>query len=70
MVGTCYIYGDMKCGYTIFVGKPEGTRSFGRPRRRWREILNRFQRNCSLGVFENRMLRKILWPERDEVTRE
>jgi len=37
MDGACYIYVDRKCGYTIIVGKPEGKRSFGRPRRRWKE---------------------------------
>jgi len=25
---------------------------------------------CRLRVFENRVLRRIFWPERDEVTRE
>jgi hypothetical protein len=52
------------------VGKPERTRSLERPRRRWKEILHRFKKHWSLTVFENRMLRKILGPERDEVTRE
>jgi hypothetical protein len=32
--------------------------------------LNRFQRNWSMGVSEDRRLKKILWPERDKVTRE
>jgi hypothetical protein len=29
--------GDRKCGYMIFMGKPEGTMSLGRPRRRWKD---------------------------------
>jgi hypothetical protein len=29
--------GDRKCGYTIFMGNPEGTMPLGRPRRRWKD---------------------------------
>jgi hypothetical protein len=29
--------GEMKNSYNILVGKPEGKRSFGRPRRRWED---------------------------------
>jgi hypothetical protein len=31
--------GDKRNAYKIFVGKPEGKRPLGRPRRRWEEIL-------------------------------
>jgi hypothetical protein len=27
--------GDMRCVYRVLVGKPEGKRPLGRPRRRW-----------------------------------
>jgi hypothetical protein len=30
-----HAWGDGKCVYRVFVGKPESKRSLGRPRRRW-----------------------------------
>jgi hypothetical protein len=30
---------EMRKAYTILVGKPEGKRTLGRPRRRWEDIL-------------------------------
>jgi len=35
MGGVCSTYGERRGAYTILVGKPEGKRSFGRPRCRW-----------------------------------
>jgi hypothetical protein len=29
--------GEMRNSYTILVGRPEGKRPFGRPRRRWED---------------------------------
>jgi hypothetical protein len=34
---TCNRHGEMRNVYTILVGKPEGNRPFGRPRRRWED---------------------------------
>jgi hypothetical protein len=31
--------GEMKSEYKILVGKPEGKRSLGRPRRRWEDSI-------------------------------
>jgi hypothetical protein len=31
--------GAMRSAYNIFVGKPEGKRPLGRPRRRWKIML-------------------------------
>jgi len=31
----CSTYGERTAAYRVFVGKPEGKRSLGRPRRRW-----------------------------------
>jgi hypothetical protein len=35
MGGACSSTGEMKNAYKILVGKPEGKRPRGRPRRRW-----------------------------------
>jgi hypothetical protein len=31
----CSTYGEKRCAYRILVGRPEGRRPLGRPRRRW-----------------------------------
>ena len=35
MVGTCSAYGGEERRIRVLVGKPEGKRPLGRPRRRW-----------------------------------
>jgi len=35
MGGTCSTYGERRDICMVFVGKPEGKRPLGRPRRRW-----------------------------------
>jgi hypothetical protein len=35
MGGSCSTNGEKRNGYRLFVGKPEGKRPLGRPRRRW-----------------------------------
>jgi hypothetical protein len=35
MGGACGAHGGVKCAYNILVGRPEGRRPLGRPRRRW-----------------------------------
>jgi len=32
--------GERRCVYTVLVGKPEGKRPLGRPRRRWEDNIN------------------------------
>jgi hypothetical protein len=32
--------GGKRCAYSILVGKPEGKRQIGRPRRRWENNIN------------------------------
>jgi hypothetical protein len=39
--------GDKRNVYTLLVGKPEGKRSLGRPRRRWMD-------NIKMGLFRDR----------------
>ena len=37
MGGTCGAYGERRGVYRVLVGKPEGKRPLGRPRRRWED---------------------------------
>jgi hypothetical protein len=37
MGGACSTYGDGRGVYSVLVGKPEGKRPLGRPRRRWED---------------------------------
>jgi hypothetical protein len=34
----CNTYGERRGAYRVLMGKPEGRRSLGRPRRRWEDI--------------------------------
>ena len=43
--------GDSRGTYRILVGKPEGKRPLGRPRRRWELILRRIFRKWVVGVW-------------------
>jgi len=42
--------GVRRGGYRVLVGRPEGRRPVGRPRRRWRIILKRFVRKWEGGM--------------------
>jgi len=37
MGGACRAYGERKGLYRVLMGKPEGKRTFGRPRCRWKD---------------------------------
>jgi len=37
MGGACSAYGGEETSYRVLVGKPEGKRPLGRPRRRWED---------------------------------
>ena len=37
MSGACSTYGEERGVYSVLVGKPEGKRLLGRPRRRWED---------------------------------
>jgi hypothetical protein len=34
---TCGTHGEGRCVYRVLVGRPEGKRPLGRPRRRWED---------------------------------
>ena len=37
MAGSAARMGEMRNAYRVLMGKPQGTRTLGRPRRRWRD---------------------------------
>jgi hypothetical protein len=39
MGGACSAYGERRGVYRVLVGKPEGKRPLGRPRRRWEDSI-------------------------------
>ena len=45
MGGACSAYGEKRGVYRVLVGKPEGKRPLGRPRRRWED-------NIEMGFFQ------------------
>jgi hypothetical protein len=47
--GTCGTHGRGEKVYTVLVGKPEGERSLGRPRRRWEDGIRMDLREIGLG---------------------
>ena len=57
--------------YKILVGNPEEKRPLERPRRMWEDNIKMDLRKVHwLRVFENKVLRKISWAKRDEITGE
>jgi hypothetical protein len=38
-MGGCGTYGERRAAYTVLVGKPEGKRQLGIPRRRWENTI-------------------------------
>jgi len=43
--------GDRRDVYRVLVGKPEGKKQLGRPRRRWEEILRWIFKKWDVGVW-------------------
>jgi hypothetical protein len=37
MASACRADGEVRCVYRVLVGKPEGNKPLGRPRRRWED---------------------------------
>jgi len=44
--------GERRCVYRILVGKREGKRSFGRPRRRWEDYIKKVLQEVECGYIE------------------
>jgi hypothetical protein len=49
MSGACRVYGEGRRLYRVMVGKPEGKRPLGRPKRRWED--NMYLQEVGLGEW-------------------
>ena len=45
------MFGGRRIVYSILVGKPEGKRQHGRPRRRWEDNINMYLQEVVLGAW-------------------
>jgi len=52
MGGACSAYGERKGVYRVLVGKPEGKRPLGRPRRRWDDNIKMDLREVGCGGMD------------------
>ena len=43
--------GEERREYRVLVGKPEGKRPLGRPRRRWVDNIKTISRRCDMGIW-------------------
>jgi hypothetical protein len=51
MGGACRAYEEWRGIYRVLMGKPEGTRSLGRPRRRWRDNIKMDLQEVGVGAW-------------------
>jgi len=51
MGGACSAYGKKRGVYRVLVGKPEGKKPPGRPRRRWKDNIKIDLRKWDVGVW-------------------
>ena len=51
MGGTCSAYRERRGAYRVLVGKPEGKRPLGRPRRRWEDNIKTELQKVACGVW-------------------
>jgi hypothetical protein len=51
MGGTCSAYGERTGVYRVLVGKPEGKRLLGRPRRTWEDNIKMDLQELGCGVL-------------------
>jgi hypothetical protein len=42
MGAACSAYGEKRCVYRVLMGKPEGKRQLGRPRRKWEDNIRMY----------------------------
>ena len=51
--------GEMRGGYRVLVGKPEGKRPLGRPRRRWEDNIKKDLQEVECGGMDWKWLRIV-----------
>jgi hypothetical protein len=49
MGGACGVHGEVRGAYNVLVGRPEGRRPLGRPRRRWEDNIEMDLREIGFG---------------------
>jgi hypothetical protein len=52
MGGACSTYGERRGLYRVYVGKPEGKRLLGRPRRRWEYNIKMDLQGVRCGIID------------------
>jgi hypothetical protein len=52
MGGACSVYGERRGVYRVLVGKSEGKRTLGRPRRRWEDNIKMDLQEVRCGVMD------------------
>jgi hypothetical protein len=52
MGGACSMFGDSRDVHRVLVGKPEGNKSLGRPRRRWEDNMKMDIQEVGCGGME------------------
>jgi len=52
MGGACSTYGESRGIYRVLVGKPEGKRLLGRPRRRWEDNIKMDHQEVGCAVMD------------------
>ena len=52
MSGECSMYGEKRDIYRVLVGKPEGKRPLGRPRRRWEDNIKTVLQEVGCGGMD------------------
>ena len=50
--GACSTYGEMRGAYRVLVGKPEGKRQLGRPRRKWEDNIKMYLEAVGWGYMD------------------
>ena len=50
--GACSTYGEKRGVYRVLMGKPEGKRPLGRPRRRWEDNIKTDLQEVGCGVMD------------------
>jgi hypothetical protein len=52
MGGACCKYGERRGAYRILVGRPEGSKPLGRPRRRWENNVKMYLQDVGWGGMD------------------
>jgi len=57
--GECSAYGERRGEYRVLVGKPEGKRTLGRPKRRWEDNIKMDLQDVEYGAWTGSICLRI-----------